>query len=127
MEIMGNNYAKIIQDNLKRLYGNFRKIWQRLYPPNRMEIPVLFDAFGKKCEIRPDGIFLKEKRQTGVIGILISLYALHARPEKSMLEPLKAFKDFPNSMPYDGAFVTHTQQILDASCWKESKKSENVL
>ena len=28
------------------------------------------------------------------------------------MEPLKAFKDFPNSMPYAGAFVTHTQQIL---------------
>jgi hypothetical protein len=29
-----------------------------------------------------------------------------------LIEPLKAFKDFPNSMPYAGAFVTHTQQIL---------------
>jgi hypothetical protein len=25
---------------------------------------------------------------------------------------LKAFKDFPNSMPFAGAFVTHTQNIL---------------
>jgi len=29
-----------------------------------------------------------------------------------VLEPLKAFKDFPNSMPFAGAFVTHTQNIL---------------
>jgi hypothetical protein len=29
-----------------------------------------------------------------------------------LIEPLKAFKDLPNSMPYAGAFVTHTQQIL---------------
>jgi hypothetical protein len=112
MEVMGDNYAKIVQDNLKRLYENFPEDLDRVLPSERDGDAFLFDAFGEKCELRPDGIFLGDIQQTGVIGILISLYALHAGPEPSMLEPLKAFKDFPNSMPYDGAFVTHTQQIL---------------
>ena len=109
---MNNNYAKIVAGNLERLYGNLPKDLARSLPAERDEDAFLFQAFGQGCVIRPDGIFLKEELQTGVIGILISLYALHAKPETCILEPLKAFKDFPNSMPYAGAFVTHTQQIL---------------
>lgn len=112
MEVMGNNYAKIVQGNLKRLYKSFPEDLERTLPAERNGDFFLFHAFGETCEIRPDGIFLDQAQQTGVIGILISLYALHAGPEPILLEPLKAFKDFPDSMPYSGAFVTHTQQIL---------------
>jgi hypothetical protein len=112
MEVMGDNYAKIVQGNLKRLYESFPEDLERTLPAERNKDSFLFQAFGEKCELRPGGIILGQIQQTGVIGILISLYALHAGPEPSMLAPLKAFKDFPNSMPYAGAFVTHTQQIL---------------
>jgi len=47
-----------------------------------------------------------------VLGILISLYALNARPEACIPQPLKAFKEFPDSAPYAGAFATHTEQLL---------------
>jgi len=127
IKIMGNNYAKIIQDNLKRLYGNFPEDPAKDLSSKRDGNSFLFDAFGKKCEIRPDGILLKKERQTGVIGILISLYALHVRPEPSILEPLKAFKDFPNSMPYAGAFVTHTQQILVPHVEKIKKAGKRIM
>jgi hypothetical protein len=127
MEVMGDNYAKIVQDNLKRLYGNLPEDLAQALPSKWNGNSFLFDAFGKKCKIRPDGIFLKKKRQTGVIGILISLYALHARPEPSMLEPLKAFKDFPNSMPYAGAFVTHTQQILAPHVERIEKARNHIM
>jgi hypothetical protein len=109
---MSNNYAKIVADNLIRLYGDLPKDLARVLPGDQDRDRFAFEAFGERCEIRPDGILLGEVQQTGVIGILISLYALHARPEPSVLEPFKAFKDFPNSMPYAGAFITHTQQIL---------------
>ena len=49
---------------------------------------------------------------TGVIGILLSLYALNATTDLPVLEPLRAFKEFPNSAPYVGAFASHTEQIL---------------
>jgi len=112
MEIKGNNYAKIVQDNLNRLYKRLPEDLERTLPAERNKDSFSFHAFGEKCELRPGGIFLDQVQQTGVIGILISLYALHAGPEPVTLKPLKAFKDFPNSMPYAGAFVTHTQQIL---------------
>jgi hypothetical protein len=112
MEMMVDNYAKIVQDNLERLYGNLLKDLSLALPAQQDGKNFLFEAFGENCEIRPEGIFLGQVRQTGVIGILISLYALNAKPETCLTAPLKSFKDLPNSMPYAGAFVTHTQQIL---------------
>lgn len=127
MEVMGDNYAKIVQGNLKRLYGNFPENLAQALPAGRDKDSFLFHAFGEKCELGPGGIFLGKVQQTGVIGILISLYALHAGTEPSMLEPLKAFKDFPNSMPYAGAFVTHTQQILVPHVERIEKTKEQIM
>jgi Domain of unknown function (DUF3786) len=110
--MMSNNYAKIVQDNLNKLYQNLPADLANVLPAQQNEDSFLFEAFGDTCEIRSDGIFLGEVQQTGVIGILISLYALNAKLDPCLVEPLKAFKDLPNSMPYAGAFVTHTQQIL---------------
>jgi len=110
--MMSNNYAKIVQDNLKKLFENLPSDLADALPAQQNGDGFWFEAFGETCEIRSDGIFLGDVRQTGVIGILISLYALNTKLEPCLIEPLKAFKDFPNSMPYAGAFVTHTQQIL---------------
>jgi len=109
---MSNNYAKIVQDNLKKLFENLPTDLADALPAQQNGDGFWFEAFGETCEIRSDGIFLGDVQQTGVIGILISLYALNTKLEPCLIEPLKAFKDFPNSMPYAGAFVTHTQQIL---------------
>jgi len=108
----GDNYAKIVQDNLIKLFDDLPKDLPRALPAEQNGDTFLFEAFGDTCEIRSDGIFLDGVQQTGVIGILISLYALNTKLETCLIEPLKAFKDLPNSMPYAGAFVTHTQQIL---------------
>jgi hypothetical protein len=110
--MMSNNYAKIVQDNLKKLFENLPSDLADALPAQQNGDAFLFEAFGETCEIRSDGIFLGDVQQTGVIGILISLYALNTKLETCLIKPLKAFKDFPNSMPYAGAFVTHTQQIL---------------
>ena len=109
---MNNNYTKIVNDNLTNLYKNLPEDLARALPGDQDGKNFVFEAFGERCEIGPTEIFLGEKKQTGIIGILISLYALHATTATSVLEPLKAFKDFPNSMPYAAAFVTHAQQIL---------------
>ncbi len=79
--MMVDNYAKIVQDNLERLYGNLPKDLSLALPAQQDGKNFLFEAFGENCEIRPEGIFLGQVRQTGVIGILISLYALNAKPE----------------------------------------------
>jgi len=124
---MSNNYAKIVQVNLKKLYGNLPADLADALPAQKNGDSFLFEAFGETCEIRSDGIFLGEVQQTGVIGILISLYALNAGLETCLVEPLKAFKDLPNSMPYAGAFVTHTQQILVPHVEKIQISAERII
>lgn len=109
---MTDNYARIVRSNLERLYLNLPPDLDRKLPARQSGERFEFDAFGAKCEIRPDGIFLDAEQQDGPVGILLSLYALGVQTELCVLEPFKAFKDFPDSMPYAGAFVTHTQQIL---------------
>jgi len=70
---------------------------------------------------------LGDKKEESVVGILISLYALYAKPEPCILEPLKAFKDFSDSMPYTGAFANHTEQTLIPHVTAIGKKSANIM
>jgi len=123
---MNNNYSKIIQNNLTQLYANLPENLAESLPAEQSNDQFTFDAFGEKCRIRPDVIILGEQDETGVLGILISLYALHSRPEPCMLEPLKAFKDFQNSTPYAGAFTTNTEKILVPQV-EQIEKSQNHI
>ncbi len=79
-------------------------------PCRRRRLPrtAFLLSFSKFVKIFQKG---RESSKSGG-GILISLYALHARPEPLELEPPRAFKEFRNSMPYAGAFSTHTERIL---------------
>ncbi len=109
---MTDNYAKIVEDNLIQLYNNLHKDLANNLPGIQEGDHFLFDAFSKKCVIDPKGITLGDKEYSSVLGILISLYALNARPDVCIPTPLKSFKEFPDSMPYVGAFTTHTEQLL---------------
>ncbi len=123
---MTDNYAKIVQDNLNRLYDNLPKdLAQNIIAEQEGE-RFVFDAFGEKCLIGPEGITLGDKEHSSVFGILISLYALNASPDICVPSPLKAFKEFPDSMPYVGAFTTHTEQLLVPHVAKIKTSVQNV-
>lgn len=107
-----DNYGKIIQGNLQKLYNNLSDDQIRSLPCARNGEELVFEAFGKVCRILPNKIVLGNEDQTGPIGILITLYALGVHPASCIIEPLKAFKEFKNSMPYVGAFSTHAEHIL---------------
>ena len=109
---MTDNYAKIVQDNLNRLFDNLPKDLANNLPGKQDGSRFVFDAFGETCVIEPEGISLGGKEHTSVFGILISLYALYACSDSSVLLPLKSFREFPDSMPYVGAFATHTEHFL---------------
>jgi hypothetical protein len=109
---MPDNYVKLIEENLRLLYQTPLEQLSSTLPAERDGDCFVFEAFGETCRIAPDGVFLNDRRETGVPGILISLYARHARPTPQIVTPLKAFKELPNSMPYAGAFTTHTETPL---------------
>jgi len=109
---MTDNYTKIVEDNLDKLYCNLPQDLSKNLPGKQEGERFVFDAFGEKCMIEPKGITLGDKEHSSVFGILISLYALNACSDMCIPEPFKAFKEFPDSMPYAGAFTTHTEQLL---------------
>ena len=107
-----DNYETIIHDNLDRLYKNLPENLDRLLPGQRQTDKFRLKALGQSCQIRPDGVCIGEEPETGVVGILITLYALHANEDPCMPTPFKAFREFPNTQPYVGAFASHTESIL---------------
>ncbi len=109
---MTGAYEQIIRDNLERLYRDLPGDLARALPAQRRGQRFVFPAFGRRCVIAPDGITLGDHPQTGPVGILISLYALHVENREMRLQPLRAFKELPDSMPYAGAFAARTEQTL---------------
>jgi hypothetical protein len=107
-----DNYEKIILENLDHLYKNLPENLDRLLPGRRQKDQFRLNAFGQSCQIRPDGVSIGGAPETGVVGILITLYALRANADPCRSTPFKAFREFPNSLPYVGAFASHTESIL---------------
>lgn len=110
---MAGNYADIVRKNLDQIYQHLPEKLHDWLPAARSRDRFDFEAFGRPCRVAPDGIWLNGEKQDGVLGILISLYVRHAVADAVRLQPLVAFKELPNSMPYVGAFATHTQRVLE--------------
>lgn len=124
---MTGNYEKIIHDNLDRLYKNLPQNLGLILPANRKGDSFFFEAFGEECRIRPENINLSGKEENGVLGVLISLYILNVGSEPSVLQPLKAFKDFPGSMPYIGAFSSYTEKTLIPYVEKIEEEQNHIM
>ena len=85
-----------------------------------------FRAFGEDCCLGPDMITLSDKPIVDPRAVLISLYAIHASPEPIRLEPFKSFRDFPNSMPYQGAFSANSERVLVSHVPLINEKQQNI-
>lgn len=109
---MTDNYAKIVQQNLHRLYNQLPPKLEANLPAQRNDRDFMFDAFGEKCTITSRGITLENEQASSITSILISLYALNVTSEICLLSPFKSFREIPDSMPYVGAFTSHTEQVL---------------
>jgi hypothetical protein len=109
---MNSNYERIIAGNLARLNATPTEGLEKALPAERKGDVFLFRAFGRDCSLEPEKITLDGSPNTGPIGLLISLYAIHVKPEPIQLEPFKAFKDLPGSMPYQGAFSVNAEKVL---------------
>jgi len=109
---MQDNYAKLVKENLEKVFGENPDDLAANLPAEKHGDALVFRAFGEECRVSPQGITLGGLPPESILGLLISLYALQATSEPCLLEPFRAFKELPDSMPYAGAFLTHTQQVL---------------
>ena len=122
-----DNYARLAKDNLDRLYATLPGDLQSNLPAEKNGMAFTFTAFGRSCVISPGKILLDGAEPSGVIGILLSLYALHTVPEVPVLEPLRAFKEFPDSAPYVGAFASHTELNLVPAVDQIKAKTDRII
>jgi hypothetical protein len=124
---MTDNYEKIVQNNLKQLYDPLPLDLDQRLGATRHGERFVFDAFGEICVIAPDHITLGSQTAPSILGILISLYALHAQTDICVPQPFRAFKEFDGSMPYAGAFVTHTEQVLVPHVASVKNRLEKII
>jgi hypothetical protein len=122
-----SNYSRIIDQNLAALSSRDLAERSQAMGADLQGQSLTFKAFGGRCCVAPDGIAINDELQDGPLGIVLSLYALNAAPDPIQLLPFKAFKEFPDSMPYVGAFASHTEQILVPSVDQVLRRQEQVL
>lgn len=107
------NYESIIRSYLHRAFGRGRETLRRAVPSESNDRGLIFKAFGKRCCASEEGIILDDAEEKGALGVLISIYLLYV-PEIAPTFPSswKAFRDFPDTMPYWGAFRANAEEPL---------------
>ena len=121
-----SNYFEIIHKNLNRLYSEASENLAENLPATRSGDDFLFSAFGESCFLGPGRIKLGDHVETGPLGIVISLYALHVTSVPCQLTPFRAFRDMPDSMPYIGAFASHAEHVLVEHIAKIEHKADRI-
>ena len=124
---MATNYEKIIRENLTRAYQKGEIKLQETLPARRDGQRLVFRAFGEECSLEPEGVTFSGKADPGPKGLIISLYAASSNPDSVILEPFKAFKDLPGSMPYQGAFTVNSENVLVPYVLKIKEKMDMIL
>ena len=109
---MTTNYEKLLLNNLDILYNNLPVNLDKRIPAIKKDRHFYFRAFGEDCCLGPEGITISGSPTNEIEGLLISLYAIHVGPDPVCLEPFKAFRDLPGSMPYQNAFTSNSERIL---------------
>jgi hypothetical protein len=124
---MNTNYQQIIEDHLEGLYANPLEGLEEALPARKENNSYYFRVFGENCCLGQEGVTLSGKSETGPKGLLVSLYATYVSHDPIQLEPFKAFKDLPDSMPYHGAFTMNSKQILVASVTQIKERRDVIL
>lgn len=124
---MADTLLKTQMNYLAELYDRLPEAFEQWLPANREDDVFHLKAFGEPCSISRQGITLGGEKLADAKGILISLYARHARKESVQLKPLKSFKQIKGSMPYQGAFTTHSEKSLSPYVREIERNQEKVI
>jgi len=124
---MSTNYEKIVWENLTRAFQKGEIKLEQTLPAKREGRRLVFRAFGEECSLEPDAIAFSGQVDAGPKSLIVSLYAAYSNPGSVVLEPFKAFKDLPGSMPYQGAFTVNSERVLIPHVSKIKEKAELIL
>lgn len=122
-----SNYGTIITANCAALFAGDPGERSAALPAELEGSTLIMEAFGSEVELTPAGIMLDGQPETGPLGIIISLYALHAARDDMIPAPFKSFKELPDSMPYAGAFTNRTEQALVPAVNRIAAARANIM
>ena len=109
---MTTHYEKIIQENLSTLFEKLPLDLEARLGASKSGTGFSLQAFGETAWFDGEQVTVAGQKDVTPRGLLVSLYARHANPAKIQIQPYKAFKDFPGSMPYHGAFAANSERVL---------------
>jgi len=124
---MDDNFLEIQKEYLWKVCLRPPEELEKVLPAQRLDNCFRFHAFGELCELRRHHILLGGQKLIGPEGILIALYALHAKDVPVQLHPLKSFKELPESMPYQGAFVARAEQVLQPYVTRVRQQQKEII
>lgn len=109
---MSRAYLQIRNDYLAQAWARSKEELAKCLPAEIIYDCLHFQAFGEPCNLTPTDILLSGKSAAGPESLLIAMYASGVPALSCQLEPLKSFKELPNSMPYQAAFAANAELIL---------------
>lgn len=124
---MTTNYEKMIHENLSGLFEKRPPDLEARLGASKSGGGVSLQAFGEPAWFDHEKVMFRGQKDVDPKGLLVSLYAMHAGQAKIQLEPFKAFKDFPGSMPYHGAFSANSERVLIPHVNKIQEKMAEII
>jgi len=124
---MTTNYEKMIRENLSGLFEKLPSDLETRLGASKSGKGFSLQAFGETAWFDHEQVTFSGKKNVDPKGLLVSLYATHAGMANIQIEPLKAFKDFPGSMPYHGAFSANSERVLIPHVNKILEKKEGII
>lgn len=108
-----NGYEEIIRGYLDKAWARSKEVLQRAIPAVLEATGALsFSAFGRRCTVERERVFFDGLVDLGPRAVLVAIYMARVPEQTASLHPLTAFKEIPNSGPYQAAFATHAEQVL---------------
>ena len=109
---MSQAYLQIRNEYLAKAWARSTEELAACLPAASDRDGLHFRAFGENCLLMPADILVSGGSAAGPKGLLIAMYASGVPDVPVQLQPLKAFKELPHSMPYQAAFAANAEQIL---------------
>lgn len=124
---MTTQYEKMIRKNLGTLLEKMPPDLEARMGASKEGEGFSLMAFGEAVWFDHRQIMFSGRKDVTPRGLLVSLYALHAGGGEIEIEPYKAFKDFPGSMPYHGAFSANSERVLIPHVNKILEKKGEII
>ncbi len=109
---MSTQYEKLIRLHLAEIFEDPPERTAARLPAGLERDGFHFRAFGEPCVLGPEGVAFSGRTVFDPRALLVALYARHVTGETVQVLPLKAFRELPGTMPYQGAFSVNAERVL---------------